>query len=161
MRNTELLAMARGFAFAAHLGQTDKAGKPYVKHLERVADRVFYRNPDTQPDVNLVTAMAVAWLHDVVEDTEVELNDLEDASFPTHVVAAVDALTHRRHEPRGDYYARVRSNALALVVKRLDVEDNADPDRLALLDEATRERLTAKYEGARNELAWYERSARS
>jgi hypothetical protein len=34
------------------------------------------------------------------------------------------------------------------VVKRCDVEDNVDPDRLALLDASTRQRLEAKYAAA-------------
>jgi hypothetical protein len=51
-----------------------------------------------------------------------------------------------RHEPittPGSYKAPPRW------VKTADIDDNADPQRLARLDLATRERLTAKYETAR------------
>lgn len=39
-------------------------------------------------------AETVAWLHDVVEDTSIELSDLGD-EFAPHIVAAVDAITRR------------------------------------------------------------------
>ena len=41
---------------------------------------------------------------------------------------------------------------LALTVKLADIADNSDPHRLASLDAATRDRLTAKYARARVEL---------
>ncbi|MGH9211525.1 MAG: hypothetical protein ACRD2C_12700 [Acidimicrobiales bacterium] len=37
-------------------------------------------------------------LHDVVEDSDVELRDLVSVGYPPGVVAAVDALSHRTHE---------------------------------------------------------------
>jgi hypothetical protein len=40
----------------------------------------------------------------------------------------------------------VRARAGARAVKAADIEDNTDPERLALLDESTRQRLVAKYE---------------
>jgi hypothetical protein len=69
------------------------------------------------------------------------------------VVAAVDALTRRDDEPAEDYYRRVAADPVARVVKDADLADNADPDRLARLDTATRERLSAKYAHARETLA--------
>lgn len=96
-------------------------------------------------------AVAAAWLHDVVEDTEITLADLEQ-TFPPDVTAAVDALTRRSDETPAEYYARVRTVPLALTVKLADMADNSDPQRLAQLDAATRERLTAKYARARAQL---------
>ena len=46
---------------------------------------------------------------------------------------------------RDDYYARVKANPIALRVKLHDIASNANPKRLALLDQATRDRLTLKY----------------
>lgn len=68
------------------------------------------------------------------------------------MIAAVDALTRRPGEAASDYYARVRRVPLALTVKLADLDDNSDPHRLAQLDAATRDRLTAKYTCARAEL---------
>lgn len=133
--------LAEQIAAAAHEGQVDKAGQPYIAHPARVAARVAGDE----------RAVAAAWLHDVVEDTDVTLADLEQ-TFPPEVTAAVDALTRRPHEAPADYYARVRQLPLALTVKLADLADNSDPQRLAQLDAATRDRLTAKYARARAEL---------
>lgn len=132
---------AQRIATVAHTGQVDKAGRPYITHPARVAARVAGDDH----------AVAVAWLHDVVEDTTVTLTDLGE-QFPAEVVAAVDALTRRDGEEPAEYYARVRRIPLALTVKLADLADNSDPQRLARLDDATRERLVAKYARARAEL---------
>lgn len=88
---------------------------------------------------------AVAWLHDVIEDSPFTAENLIEWGMPTHVVDAVTCLTKLKGESRDDYYARVKSNPIALVVKLADISDNSNPDRLAKLDPETRERLTQKY----------------
>jgi (p)ppGpp synthase/HD superfamily hydrolase len=138
-----LVSKARKLAERAHAGQVDKAGGRYVEHLRRVAEAVA-ADP-TSPAL----AQAVAWLHDIVEDTDVTEIDLMAAAMPREVVAAVLAITHHPNEPRTAYYERVKANDLARVVKLADVADNSDPARLALLDDATRERLERKYAAAR------------
>ena len=86
-----------------------------------------------------------------MEDTDVTLAELRGA-FGDAIADAVDALSRREgEEPRG-YYARVRGNPLAMAVKEADIADNTAPDRVALLDECTRERLSAKYQHAATEL---------
>ncbi|MFZ2526639.1 MAG: HD domain-containing protein [Rhodococcus sp. (in: high G+C Gram-positive bacteria)] len=134
--------LAEQIATTAHHGQVDKAGRPYITHPARVAARVAGDD----------YAVAAAWLHDVVEDTEVTLADLEQL-FPPEVTAAVEALTRRPGEAPADYYARVREVPLAVTVKLADLADNSDPRRLARLDAPTRDRLTAKYARAHAELA--------
>jgi len=84
-------------------------------------------------------------------DTEVSLDDLRD-HFPDLVVDAVDAMSKRPGEPLKDYYARVMAHPVARTVKLADIADNTDPNRLALLDEPTRVRLTAKYAQGRRVL---------
>jgi (p)ppGpp synthase/HD superfamily hydrolase len=126
-----LLAAAEAFARDAHAGQVDKAGELYITHPERVAARV-----------DGTIEKAVAWLHDVIEDTDIDLSDLP---FPADVVAAVDAMTRRPGELLDDYISRVRANPIAVAVKRADVADNSSPQRLERLDEKTRERLVRKY----------------
>ncbi len=129
-----LSALAERIAIEAHEGQTDKAGHPYIDHPRRVAARL-----DTDEEG------AVAWLHDVIEDTAVTADHLRRAGLSDEVVVAVDALTHRPGEPRDLYLARVKGNRLATTVKLADVADNADLARLALLDAPTRTRLKSKY----------------
>jgi hypothetical protein len=46
----------------------------------------------------------------------------------------------------------VAADPLALEVKRADIADNTDPERVAQLEAATRERLAAKYARARDVL---------
>ena len=143
-RPVRMVERAYDIAAAAHSEQVDKAGQPYLRHPVRVAQAVA--------PVGLVH-VAVALLHDVVEDTDVTLADLREA-MPEQVVEAVDALTHRKGEPRADYYERVAANPIALVVKRADIADNMSPDRLAALDSATAQRLRKKYAQALDHLGF-------
>lgn len=129
-------------ARAAHEGQVDKSGKPYVDHPLRVMDRVSGEH-----------ARMAAVLHDVVEDTAVTDDDLLAAGCPPEVVATVLALSHRDGEAQEDYLARVRADPVAVEVKRADIADNTSPARLALLDPATQDRLRAKYARALEILA--------
>lgn len=141
----DLVLRAEAIARAAHDGQVDKAGMPYADHPARVARRCA-------PDVD---AMAVAWLHDVLEDTAVTAETLRAHGIPEHVVTAVAALTREEGEAAAAYYERVARNRLALTVKWADLADNGDPGRLAALaidDPATAARLQAKYAHAREVL---------
>ncbi|WP_061962312.1 HD domain-containing protein [Demequina flava] len=137
-------------ATGAHcgLGDLDKLGVPYIQHPARVATYLKRLYPDCVDDV-----VAVAWLHDVVEDTKVRLEDLRACGFSEDVVTAVDCISQRqdgeKKEPADDYYARVRSHPWALMVKEADLMDNTDPDRLSQLPDKDRERLSEKYAHAR------------
>lgn len=144
----DLVSQAKDVATRAHQGQTDKTGAPYIGHPERVATHVAHHAAAE----DLEEARAVAWLHDVVEDTQITLDDLA-RQFPATVVAAVDAMTKRPDEERDAYYRRVRSNRIARAVKNADLDDNTDPARTAQLDPATRQRLAAKYDHARSVLS--------
>lgn len=135
----QLEATAELIARVAHAGQVDKAGEPYINHPARVVARL---SEDAHHD------RAAAWLHDVVEDTDVTLDQLRTVVSPT-VVSAIDALTHREGEARADYYQRILKSQTALRVKAADIADNTDPARMARLDPDTRDRLIAKYDKAR------------
>lgn len=135
---------AEEFARRVHAGQVDKAGLDYV--TAHVADVVARLEPDDE------VGRTVAWLHDTVEDGPAGTRDELAAGFPDHVVDAVDALTHRPDEERAAYYRRIAADPLALRVKHADLGSNTDPDRLARLDPATRERLEEKYRTAREAL---------
>lgn len=149
LRGAALVRRAREVAEVAHATQTDKAGNPYIDHPRRVAHTLA---EDWGCEAQVVAA---GWLHDVVEDTETTLADLLEAGFPVDVVMAVEAVTHRKGESRADFIARAAANPLARQVKLADVLDNADPKRLALIDdEATRERLRAKYARDLDALGW-------
>lgn len=124
---------AKRLAYWAHAGQTDKAGRPYIEHVARVATAV-----SDDPE-----AEAVAWLHDVLEDCP----DMESAvlHFPGAISKAVHILTRYDDETDAKYYWHIRNNPIALRVKLADIADNSDESRLAVLDSSTAERLRHKY----------------
>jgi hypothetical protein len=127
-------------ANAAHLGQRGKSGRigePYFFHCLRV----MMRGKDDEEK-------AVGVLHDALEDTDVTARELLQEGIPLHIVQAVVAISHKPGEPRVDYYERLKQNDLALRVKRYDLDDNTDPERMALLDKETKRRLTKKYKKA-------------
>lgn len=143
-----LESKAKAVATKAHEGQTDKAGAPYIGHPERVVSHVSkYADTDT-----LESARVVAWLHDVVEDTTVTLDDLRQ-QFPEAIVCAIDAITKRPGENVDDYYGRVGADPLSIIVKRADMDDNTDPARIAKLAPELRARLAKKYAHAREVLS--------
>jgi len=135
------IARARALATAAHAGQVDKAGQPYIGHVGRVAARV---SGDDDAEV-------VAWLHDVVEDCPGSAAQVQ--AFPPAVQRAVQLLSRNSTPDADHYYARIAADPLALKVKQADIADNADEDRLAALDTATAERLRVKYRHALAQLA--------
>ncbi|MFF9150674.1 HD domain-containing protein [Streptomyces sp. NPDC014846] len=130
----EVEAVAR----TAHEGQTDKAGRPYAEHLAAVAEGVRARGGDQEQ-------IAAAWLHDSVEDDALTRQWLAEAALTPRTKAIVDALTKRPGEEPEEYARRILATPGALLVKESDLAHNADPERLAVLPEATRRRLTEKY----------------
>ncbi|MFE8949083.1 HD domain-containing protein [Streptomyces sp. NPDC007856] len=132
------LAEVEAVARSAHEGQTDKAGRPYAEHLAAVAAGVRARGGDAEQ-------IAAAWLHDSVEDDALTPQWLEQAALSARTKAIVDALTKRPGEGPEAYAARILATDGARLVKEADLAHNADPERLAVLDEPTRRRLTEKY----------------
>ncbi|QUW85098.1 HD domain-containing protein [Streptomyces mirabilis] len=136
------LAEIEALARTAHAAQTDKAGRPYAEHLQAVVDGVRERGGDDEQ-------IAAAWLHDAVEDDVLSEDWLREAALTGRTKDIVLALTKREGEPPESYAKRIRTTPGALVVKASDLAHNADPARLAVLDEHTRARLTKKYAAMR------------
>jgi GTP pyrophosphokinase len=114
------LEKAIQIAVDAHEGDTDKAGATYIRHPLRLMGEM-----DTEQE------RVVAVLHDVVEDSEYELQDIED-KFGPEVTAAVEALTKPDNADYvTEYIPRVAENDLACTVKQADVKDNLDITRLS------------------------------
>lgn len=122
-----LLKKAADIARRAHAGDTDKAGIDYYNgHLKAVVDGV--RTDEEK---------AVAYLHDVVEDTALTLDDVRrelagvaEDEVLNRVLAGVDAMTKRPNESYRKYLARVKADPLARKVKIADLTHNADLGRL-------------------------------
>lgn len=133
------IATADAIAAAAHAGQVDKAGKPYVGHVRRVASYADPANTD---------AVVAALLHDTIEDTDITAAELADRGISAEAIAAVELLTRRTDQPPAEYYRLIRDHPIAREVKLADLADNTDPARLATLSESDQERLTRKYANA-------------
>lgn len=129
-----LSTRAELFARSIHANQVDKAGKPYIGHLQAVVNNLV------EPTEDMV---AVAWLHDSVEDTETTFDDLS-YYFGSPVAQAVDAITKRKGEMYADYLNRVKANPIARLVKIADLSHNMDLSRLLKITEKDLERK-AKY----------------
>ena len=115
---------AYGIAKRAHLGQVDKAGEDYIKHPQKVASFV-----ETDEE------KAVAYLHDVIEDTELTLEDLNKYDFSKEVLEAVDIITKKRGEDYQSYLNSVKKNKLARAVKLAELRHNSDLTRLIKVTE--------------------------
>jgi len=116
-----MLGKAIAIAAKAHEGQVDKGGYAYILHPLRVMSNL--KSTDKE-------LCAIAVMHDVVEDSEITLTDLEGMDFPTRVVAGVDAMTRRKDESYQDFIERCACNSDGLKVKLADLIDNSDITRL-------------------------------
>ena len=96
-----------------HQGQYRRDGvTPYIHHPAAVA-------ASFESDY----CKSVAWLHDVLEDTEADLGELP-AAFPDEIVDAVIAITKKNGEDYQQYLERVAANPLAKMVKIADIKHN-------------------------------------
>ncbi|GHD81906.1 hypothetical protein CLV85_0143 [Salinibacterium amurskyense] len=146
MLMTEVDAMVQhgiavGIATIAHRGQLDKLGYDYIDHPARVAESFDWLNEPVEH--------CTAWLHDVIEDTDISASDLLKAGMLPEIVTAVELMTRRTDVANADYYDRIRQNPAALAVKLADINDNLADWRFRKLDYDTQVRLSNKYFHAR------------
>lgn len=116
-----MLAKAIALAANKHVDQKDKGGNAYILHPMRMMMRL--RTTDEE-------LMAIAILHDVVEDCGVSYDDLFQMGMSDRVVEGVRALTKQRGETYDQFIDRVMLNRDAMLVKREDLKDNSDITRL-------------------------------
>lgn len=96
--------LALQVAQKAHAGQVDKAGKDYILYPTWIQD----------------IEKAVAYLHDVLEDTNVTVDELRNM-FLNEILDGVITLTHRKDESYFEYISRVSTSKLAKKVKAADL----------------------------------------
>lgn len=134
---TELTKKALKISFNAHKDQLDKSGMPYVYHPFHLAE---------QMDDEYSTCVAL--LHNVVEDTDMTLDDLSKI-FPKEVTDAIALMTHNDSVPYLDYVKEIKTNPIASKVKLADLKHNSDLTRLDTVDDKALERVE-KYKKAIN-----------
>ena len=127
--------LALQIAQKAHAGQVDKAGKDYILHPMTVAS---YMDTDIEK--------TIAYLHDVLEDTDVTVDALREI-FPNEIVDTLITLTHRKDESYFEYIQRVSKSKLAKKVKVADLLHNLDITRIKEPTKQDYERLE-KYKKA-------------
>lgn len=105
-------------------GMTDKDGEPYVMHCLRVMMGA------SDPKAQLIGLM-----HDLVEDTEVTLDDLTAMGFDPAVVEGVALVTHLDEDSYAEYVVRLKQNDLARQAKLSDLRDNSAMNRVLYREE--------------------------
>lgn len=115
----QLLELAIKVATQAHKGQLDKGGNPYILHPQAVAAAL----DSTENKI-------VAYLHDVVEDTEITLEDLKEMGFTYRIVNSIRILTKSKDISYEDYLKSVKKDSNAWHVKMADIKHNMDISRI-------------------------------
>jgi (p)ppGpp synthase/HD superfamily hydrolase len=131
-----LIEKSLTIALRAYTGKTDKAGCDYIHHPLRLMAKM---TSDSE--------MAVALLHDVIEDSDITAADLLAEGISSEVVEAVLCLTKQAGENYPEFVLRAKQNALARKVKLADIEDNINVLRLLTLNDTDLARI-AKYHAA-------------
>lgn len=137
--------IAEHIARQAHKDQVDRAGKPYIEHVERTVANLLRRWPGATDD-----EIATAWLHDVIEDTPWTAVRLREAGISPTAVAFVEEVTRPENVT---YLTWIRNLAAsgslsAVKVKIADNEDNSAADRVAAIPEG-QSLLEKRYRPAR------------
>lgn len=109
-------------ALDAHERQVDKPGVDYAYHFTAVGK--FVKEVTDKDEI-----LAVAYLHGVLEDTDVTEEQLKEL-FSVEVVNAVKSLTKEKYEPYQFYLERVKVNEWARIVKLADLRNNSDMDKI-------------------------------
>lgn len=134
----EVFEKAMMIAIQAHSGQTDKQGKPYILHPLAVASQL-----------DSLELKTIALLHDTIEDSWVDKVFLLNAGIPKELVEVVVLLTRPKDMSYEDYLRRLKTNPMALAVKKADLAHNTSPERAGGLNDHRR----AKYELAKRILS--------
>jgi (p)ppGpp synthase/HD superfamily hydrolase len=113
---TTPILTARGLAEINHAGQTRRDGRtPYAHHLARVADRVRHLGADAE---------ALAWLHDILENTHSTPEQLASHDIDSATIARVQLLTRHKATPYDAYLRALAVDPIARAVKIADILDN-------------------------------------
>lgn len=128
MKSDDLAKRAAALARAAQAGQFRRDGTtPYIHHPAAVASRV----------AGDASAEAVAWLHDVLEDTATTVETLRENLIPEEVIGCVVLLTKKSDSVYERYLEEIKLHPVARKVKVADM--------LANLSDHPSERQIVKY----------------
>ncbi len=123
------------FATLAHKGQFRKNGKEYITHPIAVAEKAIELSEIEQTPITDEVIIATALLHDVLEDTEYTIEDVNDILFSAgftsaqrfDIRVALSLLTKSANMSSlliVDYTLAIKRNPLARIVKLADIDHN-------------------------------------
>ncbi len=95
-------------------GQKRSDGKDYITHPEAVSKLVGEG----------IGLKIVAWLHDVLEDSELEPEDLKDKGIEKGLIQSVIYLTRIKNGNYKDYILKITEDEIATKVKIADLKHN-------------------------------------
>ncbi len=112
---------AKVIAKLAHKGQMYGSADYFLFHVESVVRRVALHAFSTND------AMIIAYLHDVIEDTEVTALELGILGVPMHIIDCVKCISKQPGELYLTYIQRilVEGSAATILVKSCDLMENA------------------------------------
>lgn len=116
----QMLSNVIAFAAEKHKNQFDRGGLPYILHPLKVMH--YTRSNDLE-------LMAIAVLHDVLEDTDATVKDLVKLGCTERVLKGVEALSNIGYT-EVEYLENIKSNKDAIKVKLADLRHNSDIRRL-------------------------------
>ena len=123
-------------AVAAHAGQEDLPGEPYVTHVMRV---MLSLADSGEHELRMVGV-----LHDAVERGSLTLKQLKKEGFAKNVIRGVELMTHDEETAYADYVVALKAHPLARKVKLADLADNADLRHVDMRpDKFTKDRMRA------------------
>ncbi|MBX2972166.1 MAG: phosphohydrolase [Flavobacteriales bacterium] len=125
MEHLHLLETAIRLAAKVHRGQVDRFGNPYVMHVMRV----MMRGHDLEEQI-------LGALHDVLERSDLTVDDIAKKGFPPRVLKALQHITRVEPETYEQYIDRVVQDNLAIRVKLHDLADKMDLLHVEQLDPA-------------------------
>lgn len=108
-----LLELAIKVATKAHESHLDKDGKPHILYLQTLA-----------ASLDNIENKIVAYLYDIIEDTEITLDDLEKMGFTYRIVNSIRILTKSDDISYDDYLKSVKKDSNAWHVKMADIKHN-------------------------------------
>lgn len=155
MTGRDLFYDTLALAAAAHNGQDDEAGLPYLMHpigVAKLVDVILERF-EAHHLVAQDQLHQAALLHDVLEDTTLTVEDLLDAGLSTNVINGVRAVTKRVGEEYHEFIDRIcDAGPFAVLLKLADIEHNLKVRSKDGMSPERRARLASKYTAARTRL---------
>lgn len=127
-----MLGRMIALAANAHNGQYDKGGNPYILHPLAVMHILKTKDEEL---------MCIAVGHDLLEDTDVTVDDLVKAGQTQRVIDGILAMTRGKNQSYNDYKEQVLSSMDAMLVKSADLRHNSDITRLKGVTKRDTERM--------------------